>query len=209
MKQVNSEHYNFGSYLTSKRWMSYYYQILEILKRNPKNILIIGKGDDIVPYILKKLCQNFTKIDTFDFDEALEPDIIGDIRNLSSILKSKYDCIVCCQVLEHLPFDNFEKILKEMKAVLKPGGGIILSLPQRSGRIKFLLEVHKTALIKFCTQIPLFRKYRFNGQHYWEMRAVGTSKRKILDIVHRNFNILDNYTVFENPYHFFIICESK
>lgn len=210
MKQVNVEHYDFSNYLTSKRWMSYYYQILEVLKYNPKSILLIGKGDDLVPYILKKLYQNSIRIDTFDFDEALEPDIIGDVRELSRILNSKYDCIMCCQVLEHLPFEDFERILEEISKVLPPPDGkLILSLPQCSGRIRFFLEVPKIVLIKLCIHIPLFKKFKFDGQHYWEMRTVGVSKRKILNLVNKFYNILDYYTVYENPYHFFIICEKS
>jgi hypothetical protein len=44
MKQVDKNHYEFLKYVNKKRWICYYYQIYEILKRNPKTVLEIGPG---------------------------------------------------------------------------------------------------------------------------------------------------------------------
>ena len=72
-KQVEKEHYDFLSYLSKARWNSYYHQIEEVLKNNSQNALIIGKGDGIVPDILKKQIE---EVKIFDIAEDLQPDYL-------------------------------------------------------------------------------------------------------------------------------------
>ena len=61
--QVNKEHYEFSSYVTPERWNSYYYQIKEVMDYDKfKTVLVIGKGDGIVPGILKQLKMEESKI---------------------------------------------------------------------------------------------------------------------------------------------------
>ena len=49
--------------------------------------------------------------------QKLKPDFVCSVTNLSEVLKSKYDVVLCAQVLEHLPFSEFEKSLNEIKKV--------------------------------------------------------------------------------------------
>jgi 2-polyprenyl-3-methyl-5-hydroxy-6-metoxy-1,4-benzoquinol methylase len=49
-------------------------------------------------------------------------------EGLPEVFKSqRYDCILCSHVLEHICFP--EKLLADMPAVLKPGGRVIIALP--------------------------------------------------------------------------------
>jgi 2-polyprenyl-3-methyl-5-hydroxy-6-metoxy-1,4-benzoquinol methylase len=111
--QVPKEHY-FKDYDTKERWMSYWYQINEILKSNPENVLEIGVGNKFISDYLKK---EGIKLTTVDVDPELKPDFVCSVTELSKILKSKYDVVLCAQVLEHLPFLDFEKSLNEIKKV--------------------------------------------------------------------------------------------
>ena len=126
-KQVEKEHYDFLSYLSKARWNSYYHQIEEVLKNNSQNALIIGKGDGIVPDILKKQIE---EVKIFDIAEDLQPDYLGNILEMSNIINKKFDSILCCQVLEHLPFDKFEQCISELSKVTDKQ--VIISLPQKN-----------------------------------------------------------------------------
>ena len=61
--------------------------------------------------------------------EIIPPDIISDAENLESISDESMDFIVAGQVLEHLP--NPIKALKEFYRVLKRGGILYLTIPDK------------------------------------------------------------------------------
>ncbi|MEI6022181.1 MAG: class I SAM-dependent methyltransferase, partial [Bacteroidota bacterium] len=52
-----------------------------------------------------------------------------DISNMQSIADNTYDCLIACDVLEHVAED--QKALTEIKRVLKPNGICILTVPQK------------------------------------------------------------------------------
>ena len=54
-------------------------------------------------------------------------DLIIDITDISVLPDSSIDAIVCISVLEHI-FD-YEKAMKELERVLKPGGKLLLTVP--------------------------------------------------------------------------------
>lgn len=206
--QVKREHYKFDKYLHIRRWGSYYNQIKEVLEHDAKNVLLIGEGDGIVSGILCKLGIHVT---TFDFAEDLNPDIVGDVREIENrVEKNFYDCILCCEVLEHLEFKYFEGIIRSFCKVVKKNGIIILSLPQHKVWIKIHVDLVKWQ-IKQILMIPKFWKWKitFKGEHYWEIGAKGYSKRKILHCLKKECNIEKHYTAFENPYHWFCILQRK
>ncbi len=54
--------------------------------------------------------------------------IIGDFSNLS-VGSCRYDCVVACEVMEHIEDDGV--FLSKAVSALKPGGQLILSVPAR------------------------------------------------------------------------------
>lgn len=206
--QVSREHYNFDKYLHFRRWGSYYCQLKEALEHDVRNVLLIGEGDGIISGILRKLGINIT---TFDFAEDLNPDIVGDVREIEKIVeKNFYDCIICCQVLEHLEFKYFEGIIQSFCKVVKKNGIIIMSLPQNKVWIKIHVDLVKWN-IKKVIMIPKFWKYKFKfkKEHYWEIGAKGYSKKMILRCLRKECIVEKHYTAFENPYHWFCIFQPK
>lgn len=209
MPQVTIDHYDFEKYVDIARWNSYYYQIAEILQNHCKNVLIIGKGDGIVPNLLSNM-GNGIHITTFDFEQNLKPDIVGDIRNIDTLVTPHvYDCIMCCQVLEHLEYKWFRCILEKFQKILTPQGIIIISLPQHMLRLKLELRFGRMKLRKLW----LFQRfwegeYKFNGEHYWEVGAKGYSKKNILALYKQYFDIVREYSVFQNTFHWFAILRN-
>lgn len=210
--QVEKEHYDFKQYVDQKRWMSYYYQIREAVASGCSSFLVVGKGDGIVSSIISEiLCLEDCIVDTYDFDDRLYPTYIGDIRNLNSVVKKEYDCIICCQVLEHLEWQYFEKIIEQISSICN--SRTILSLPMHRLAFSLIIDFPKFHN-KVCNVIiPRFWKkkwiFKGGGEHYWEVGIKNRRKKDILRVVKRHFNIVREYVVPENTYHWFIILEKN
>ena len=101
--QVPIEHYFKKSYDTKARFISYWHQIDEIVQFNPTTILEIGIGNGFVSDYLKKRSYY---IKTIDIDERLNPDYIGNVLNLP-FDDNSFQVVSCCEVLEHIPYENF------------------------------------------------------------------------------------------------------
>lgn len=210
-KQVNEGHYDFSNYINLRRWNSYYYQINEIIKTNANSILLIGIGDGIVSDILRKLGKDVT---TFDFDESLNPDIVGDITKIDSIVRKKYDLVVCCQVLEHIPFELFSSTIGKISNITNDK--FILSLPNNNiwFKLKFKLPKIKEKNMKFHMRVFWKRKWDIktdgNGEHYWEVDALKSTKLKNINkILREKFDIYDSFIPFNNTYHIFWVLKRR
>lgn len=124
--------YSYEMYMNDARWSSYFRQIDEVKKaeldkKDNLRVLIIGVGDGLMPALISSFCH--CAVTTFDYDEALSPDITGDVLELSAYVKECFDVILCCQVLEHIPYMEFEKSLAQIAMCLDEDGKCILSLP--------------------------------------------------------------------------------
>lgn len=210
-KQVEAVHYNFLSYVNEERFCSYYKQIEEIIKSNAKTLLLIGMGDGIVSHLLTKIRPDL-QITTLDFASDLYPDICCDIRELSDHVKEKFDAVLCCQVLEHLPYEDFENILQQIKSVLSPQGTFILSLPDGGIEIRFLIHFPKLKYINSFKRLCRYHKkdFPFNGEHYWEINVTKDYPlKRIKNSIEKFYHIQREYLVENNTYHRFFILDNK
>lgn len=205
--QVQKEHYNFLDYVDAHRWSSYYCQLEEILQTKAAKVLLIGVGDGLTVQILKDIAPDIS-VETFDFDKELHPDITGDVRNLSKHTDATYDAIVCCQVLEHLEFSEFDNVLKEISRKLRRGGTAVISLPDSGVGVRIQVKLPKMN-INYSRSLCRFwkRDFIFNGEHYWEINsAVKYKCSRIRKIIEGYFCIKNEYLVPNNPYHRFFRC---
>lgn len=209
--QVEKEHYDFTSYTTLERWCSYYQQIVEILECGKKEVVLIGVGDGMIEYIVSKIDPTI-KFITVDFDKNLSPDVCCDILQLSKFMNKKVDVVVCCQVLEHLPHDDFQRALKEICSVLKDDGTLILSLPDGGFDVGLNMKIPKIPMIgRFGRICRFYRKeFSFDGEHYWEINGARKySLRKIRKEITSVFFIQKSYSVKYNFYHKFFVCTKQ
>ena len=203
-KQVDKTSYDFKKYSFPGRWVSYYYQINETLSLSPKNILEIGTGDGVY----KDYITHNTNIEykNLDIAEDLKPDVLGSVDSIP-LPDNSFDLVVAFEILEHLPFDKFEKSLLEISRVSKES--IILSLPHFGPPVKFLLKIPFLKEIKFAFKIPFQKEHKFDGQHYWEIGKKGYSVNKLRDMISKHLTIKKDFVPFENQYHHFYILEKK
>lgn len=207
--QVEKDHYELKNYVNTERWHSYYNQLCEIIAvtQNRGGVFIIGKGDGIVGEILNSVYH--FRVIHFDFDASLEPDIVGDVCKDSDFPDSKFDTVVCCQVLEHIPYEAFESAIQNISRIC--GNTFILSLPVRSFRFSLSFKLPKLRRKVINVIIPRFyeKNVPWKGQHFWE---VGTRKKGIRDInviLEKYFVIEKDYYCTENPYHYFWILKCR
>lgn len=201
-KQVDKKAYSFSSYSFPGRWVSYFHQIGESLALKPDSILEVGTGDGVY----KNYILNNTKIlyKNLDIAQDLNPDIVGTVDNIP-LENDSFDLVCAFEVLEHLPFERFEKCLSELKRVSKKY--IIISLPHFGPPIKFCLKIPFIKEIKFSFKIPFSIRHVFDGQHYWEIGKTGYSSRKIKKIIKSHFVLMKDFIPFENQYHHFYILK--
>jgi hypothetical protein len=200
--QPNKEHYRFSNYVNIERWSSYYYQIKEAQNLQPSSALVIGIGDGIVIDVLRK--QGIT-VYTLDFDKELQPDFCGSVSELDTIMGNlKVDLIVCCQVLEHLPYDFFVSILKAMK---KHARNVIISLPYSNRHIlKYSIKVPYIRFLCGDMRISTFWKSWESvdsSGHHWEIGYKNYSLKRIKKDIRQVFKIEKIYCPIENTYHLF------
>ncbi len=121
--------------LDLQNWYRYYFLIREIVTLKPENMLEIGAGSEIVKNCLTKYVKNYS---VMDLNPNLNPDILADLREFRSELKEKFDCIVCADVLEHMPFSDLEVNLNNVRTYLAPTGRALITIPHRGVQFMFV-----------------------------------------------------------------------
>lgn len=175
-----------GVYLRSGRVFSYAHQVNEIIHASPQTVLEIGKGPGIVCNILQTVGINVT---TLDMQPELAPDLVGSVTAIPTDDKS-FDATLCCQVLEHLPFDQFGCALREIRRVTK--GIFVLSLPHLNPRFRFNIKLPRLPLLQGEIQPPKFlaraipqSRYNRDG-HFWEIGYRGTDFSTVCQAIRAN-----------------------
>ncbi len=209
--QVKEGHYKKWRYTTLPRFISFFYQIDSVVKLDGvSTILEIGPGSNLVS---RELGNIGYKVTTCDFDNSVEPDVVADVRKLP-FENDSFDCIMACQVLEHIPFEDFEKVVGDLARITKKYA--IISLPNRSTgfelvfKMPFMQTLFKRRFFDLNIEFPVrFPGFAESDQHYWEIDHFTTSKKKVRQIFGRHFAIKDEFQPPLNKYHRFFILEKN
>ena len=190
-------------YVTKYRFASYWYQIKEVMRSEPANVLEIGIGPNLVSSFLTR--QNI-KVVTIDRDTRLGPQLSGTALHLP-FKETSFDTVMCCQVLEHLPFQEFNNCLNELRRITKKK--LVLSLPDRTPALSLLVRMPNLIFWDFMVVFPwAIRKHVSDiKQHCWEIGERGYPyKRLIKEIAEAGFSVERTYRVPDYSYHRFFIA---
>jgi len=222
--------YNDKKIFIWKTFYSHLYQIYFSLKLKAKEILEIGNQYRFVSSIL---CQ-FSNLTTLDFNDKFNPDILMDITNLKQLdtLKDeKYDLILLCEVLEHIPYEEIEGILQILRKKTKKY--IVISAPNVSGYfsitlfrhelgnsgfkiIKYLVDLLSIQIGNIITRLDYklrkkYKKYMFKEKsgHHWELGIDKYDINSFRKLLEKYFIIILEERVREHPFHHFFVLKKR
>lgn len=200
--QISKNHYEFNRYGFEGRFVSYYWQLKEVLSLEPKSVLEVGVGDKVFGSFIK----NNTHVSYTSVDVALDlhPDVVGSVLKLPFADKS-FDVACAFEVLEHLPFNQFDRALAELARVARTN--IIISLPHFGPMFSFSLKIPFLSEIRIAFKIPFYKKHVFNGQHYWEVGKSGYPVSLIREMLRKHGSIVRDFVPFGSPYHHFFVLK--
>lgn len=120
-------------YLEKMSWIEDY------LSTIPKSyrILDAGCGEGL---LVKKFREAGWNITGYDLNYQSEYVIQGDLLDIK-FGDGSFNMILCLDVLEHISFENQGQVLREFSRLLKPGGTLVLSVPNlahMASRLSFM-----------------------------------------------------------------------
>ncbi len=203
--QVKPEHYDFERYDDLARWCSYWYQIRSAMRLRPRSVLEIGSGTGVFRSYLRNAG---IQVASLDIDDSRTPDYVGSVAELDRALPPglRFDAIAAFQVLEHLPFEQFETCLEGLAS---RADHVLLSLPHHGSqwRLSFRFPGLRGSRGFHLPHPWKFRRAEF-PEHHWEL-GVGYSIRGITKIIRSRFDVIDRRFVPENPYHYMWVLKTK
>lgn len=190
-------------YFRLEQLFSFSHQIHEIWKFQPSDILEIGVGNGFVSSYLK---SSGIKVLTVDINENLNPDICASIEELPRLIQGRhFDLVSCCEVLEHMPYEEFERNLDIIRSL---SDRAFITLPSYSSWYGFTGRV---ILPKWKKSISLGLRLRRNKElgegHYWEIGSCNQTRRsKVIEALKKRFSKIQHGVFTMNRYHEFFSC---
>jgi len=204
-KVPGRENYS-ARYLEGGRVFSFAHQIDSALSFEPKSVLEVGLGTGMIAAALRALGIDVL---TVDVKHELHPDCVASVLNLP-LANQTVDVALCCQVLEHLPFTQFQQALLELGRVVKKG--VVLSLPDALPHYEIRLRLPKIRnfywsgsrrrriIEQYCKD-----RWQIDG-HYWEIGYDEITLPGVLNIIKASSLYVQRvWRVSEFPYHRFFL----
>jgi predicted SAM-dependent methyltransferase len=185
-------------------------QIIQVHKTKPRYILEIGKGNGFVSQFLHNAGY---KITTFDINKNLKPDVVGNILKLDKYFeKNCFDCVLCAEVLEHLPFEMFNECILKINHVTSRDAIITLPRLQKilfDAQLRVSLPRIKPIELGIFLSIPQ-KKHKIYHDHCWEINSEkATSLKNIREIMQKYFSVQNDFRERWRPYHHFFILRKE
>ncbi len=204
--QVSPEHY-FGVYDSKRRFCSYWTQIEYVLKLHEHPVLEIGIGNRTVTDYLEKVRVPLV---AGDFDPALRPDVVLRLPELP-FRDSSFGLVMACQVLEHLPFDQFVPALQALLRVARQY--VVVSLPHAGQAWPYAIHLPGIGTFQWLLEVSWFRRPKkplTEGQHFWELDLKGYERKAVERLMESTgATIVGRKRVWDFPYHQFYVLRKS
>ncbi|MUL35804.1 class I SAM-dependent methyltransferase [Gloeocapsopsis dulcis] len=130
LKKIHKKFYNSVNYASKQISRKGIYSFLEnefTQIQAKEKVLNVGAGGDIGLLINEYAQKNDFQVVSLDIDAQTNPDIVGDICTYNFGDKDIFDCIVVCEVLEHVSLPHLA--IEQIYTLLKQNGRLILTVP--------------------------------------------------------------------------------
>ena len=208
-RTLPKERYFNDGYFKRKQMDSLVSQLICLHEKKPQRILEVGPGNGFVSNFLKAAGY---EVVTFDINENLQPDVIGNLLEIENYFdENAFDLILCAEVLEHLPFEHFENIVRQFQKI--SSNWVVITLPVS---LRILLDFNVSFKIPFLKPksfglfLPKARSGHKSKDHHWELNYNEKTKiGAILDLFSNYFSTQDHYYDKRNRNHYFFEMKVK
>lgn len=203
--------YMADGYFSSTQWESFRFQVKAVKGLLDKGtVLEIGQGGGYVKAILNTLDL---AVESLDINENLNPTYVGDISKTDYVPPKLYDCVLCAEVLEHIPFELFDTCLDNIRKTTNKHA--VITLPN-SFRRRFVIGLRVNGHYRevgFGT-----KKTSLPSIHFWQLNSEPySSYQEVLSHIERFFVVKDkgpimvnkHRSLMGNEYHYYYILERK
>lgn len=198
-KSLAREEYFNAGYFAQPQLFSLVQQVHDIHSLHPTSILEIGLGNGFVSSFLQR--AGFEVV-TADINPALEPDICASLSELPQHLNGRrFDLVVCCEVLEHMPFEQFEANIKTMRSI---GDRLYMTLPnyKRAFGIGGLFRLPRIPHNAFGWYFTYRQNRKLTDQHFWEIDYSSECRlQNIVSILKHEYSSVRTERYALNAYH--------
>ncbi|MBK8985791.1 MAG: methyltransferase domain-containing protein [Chloroflexi bacterium] len=206
-KNLDREIYYSDHYFSYGQLWSFTEQIYHISQFKPQRLIEVGVGNGFVSGFFKTMGIH---VKTFDINPNLFPDIVAPLHDLSDFVHSnEFDLISCCEVLEHIPFEEFENLIGQFSTLSER---LFLTLPVHSKYIGFggLIRLPKfLRWVGIWLRLPMKSRQLFDS-HFWEIDYDDkTSKKEILGLLNKYYWKVETGLFKANPYHRYFSCSES
>lgn len=203
-KNLDREIYYSDNYFSYNQLWSFVEQIHHIRQFYPQRLIEIGVGNGFVSTFFRGMG---VEVKTFDVNPNLMPDIVAPLQELANFVEPKeFDLISCCEVLEHMPFEEFESAIINFSSL---ANNLYLTLPVYGKHIG----------VGGLIQLPKFRRWfgawwrlpfrwgQIPDMHFWEIdHEQRTSKKEVIKLLGKYYRKIEAGYFKANPYHRFFRC---
>lgn len=105
-----------------------------------KNVLHVGCGaynPEKLPELYRK--EGWKEI-RLDIDESVEPDVVSSMTDMHAVSENSMDALFSSHNVEHLYRHQVQVALKEFHRVIKPGGQVMITLPDIQAVSSFVAD---------------------------------------------------------------------
>jgi len=193
-------------YLGVNRVHSYAHQLAKLVEVAPSSVMEVGPGPGIVTKALQAVGVPVVSVEV---QSELAPTVVGSVTDLPFHDRC-FDAALCCQVLEHLPFNLFDRAIAELWRVCRKR--LVVSLPDTRRFYELKLRLPKCGLRYWTLHLPrdpgeaYRQRVLAESGHYWEIGYREYPYKRIRRVIEKVTGVTpDSWSVPEMKYHRFFM----